>query len=110
MIITQLFVEASVIQEKLGLSNKTLQALRRERAIIQGIHYSEINAHLIVYNLPLMIDWVANRNDPDAHLLATDRDFCSARSDLAQPNELRSRHNVSLEKHCHAMPNRNGHS
>ncbi|MDX2270359.1 MAG: hypothetical protein NW237_00185 [Cyanobacteriota bacterium] len=70
LVLKELFVEPLIIQERLGLSIRTLQILRREGSLIQGIHFSEINTRLIVYNLPLMIDWVANRHDPDAHIKA----------------------------------------
>jgi hypothetical protein len=70
LVIKELFAEPLIIQEKLGLSSRTLQSLRREGSLIQGIHYSEVNSRLIVYNLPLMIDWVANRHDPKAHMRA----------------------------------------
>ena len=85
VIITQLFVDANEIQEKLGLSGNTLQTLRREGTLIQGLHFSEINSRLILYNLPLMIDWVANRHDPAAHLLAIEHFQANLLSNRPRP-------------------------
>lgn len=70
IILKELFVDPSVIEEKLGLSVRTLQNLRRDESLIRGIHFVEVNCRVILYNLPLMIDWLANRHDPQAHLKA----------------------------------------
>jgi hypothetical protein len=43
LVIKELFVDPSVLQEKLGLSNSTLLSLRKDGTLIQGIHFSEIN-------------------------------------------------------------------
>ncbi|MDX2271420.1 MAG: hypothetical protein NW237_05650 [Cyanobacteriota bacterium] len=67
LVLRELFVDPGLLQEKLGLSTKTLLPLRRDGTLIQGIHFSEVNSRLILYNLPLMIDWLANRHDPIAH-------------------------------------------
>ncbi len=83
--LTELFVEAGVIKNKLGLSSKTLQILRRERAILQGIHYTTVNGRLLLYNLPLMLDWLANRHDPDAHLRAIENFQASLLSNKPKP-------------------------
>lgn len=65
--ITELFVEAKAITEKLGLSTHTLQTLRTDGSFIKGIHYTEVNSRLILYNLPLIVDWLVNRHDPNSH-------------------------------------------
>lgn len=70
IVLTQLFVDSKTLQDKLGLTSHMQQTLRREGTIIQGIHYVEVNSRLILYNLPLMIDWLANRHDPSAHTRA----------------------------------------
>ncbi|GAB4218195.1 MAG: hypothetical protein OHK0012_25990 [Synechococcales cyanobacterium] len=69
----ELFVDPHSLQEKLGLTANTLQTLRKEGSLLQGIHYTEVNSRLILYNLPLMIDWLVNRHDPEAHLRAIEQ-------------------------------------
>ncbi|MDX2273561.1 MAG: hypothetical protein NW237_16645 [Cyanobacteriota bacterium] len=73
LVLKELFVDPGAIQEKLGLSASTLLSLRKDGTLIQGIHFSEINSRLILFNLPLMIDWVVNRHDPIAHHRAIER-------------------------------------
>jgi hypothetical protein len=69
----ELFVDPNSIQEKLGLTPHTLQTLRKEGSLLQGVHFTEVNSRLILYNLPLMIDWLVNRQDPEAHLRAIEQ-------------------------------------
>jgi hypothetical protein len=68
--VKEIFADPSVIQEKLGLSAQTLKGLRKDGALIQGIHFVEVNPRLILYNLPLLMDWVVNRDDPQTHMRA----------------------------------------
>lgn len=68
--VKEIFADPSVIQEKLGLSAHTLNTLRKDGSFIQGIHYVEVNSRLILYNLPILIDWLVNRHDPNAHFAA----------------------------------------
>jgi hypothetical protein len=89
VILRELFVDSAMLQEKLGLSTKTLQSLRREGTLIQGIHYSEVNSRLILYNLPLMIDWVVNRHDLEAHLRAIENFQASLLSNQVKPKGQR---------------------
>ena len=51
-----------------GLSWETLKKYRRhDKSLVENIHWVKINARTIRYNLPLIVDWVANRHDPAAH-------------------------------------------
>ncbi len=68
--VKEIFADPSVIQEKLGLSAHTLSNFRKDGSFIQGIHYVEVNSRLILYNLPLIIDWLVNRHDPATHQVA----------------------------------------
>lgn len=52
----------------LGLSPETLKKYRlRDRTLIEGIHWIKLNSRTIRYNLPLLADWLQNRNDSAAH-------------------------------------------
>ncbi|NJK63634.1 MAG: hypothetical protein HC921_13970 [Synechococcaceae cyanobacterium SM2_3_1] len=85
-------MDPSVLQEKLGLSGTTLLSLRKDGTLIQGIHYSEINCRLLLYNLPLMIDWLVNRQDPQAHQRAIETFQAGLLSNQPKP---RGRHKIS---------------
>lgn len=37
---------------------------------IEGIHWTRPNGQEVLYNQELLLDWLANRADPDAHLRA----------------------------------------
>ncbi|GAB4216303.1 MAG: hypothetical protein OHK0012_18290 [Synechococcales cyanobacterium] len=98
LVLKELFVDQSTIQTKLGLSAKTLQTLRREGTLIQGLHYSEINSRLILYNLPLMIDWIVNRQDPQSHLRAVDAFLSGLLSNQKKTHASKSNTNNRLAK------------
>jgi hypothetical protein len=68
--VREIFADSSVIHEKLGLSSHTLSTFRKDGSFIEGIHYVEVNSRLILYNLPLLIDWLVNRHDPATHQIA----------------------------------------
>lgn len=82
LVLKELFVDQNALRQKLGLSSYTLQTLRKDGSLMQGVHYSEVNSRLILYNLPLMIDWLVNRHDPAAHLTAVENFLSTLPSSL----------------------------
>ncbi|WP_460192726.1 hypothetical protein [Thermosynechococcus sp. FA-CM-4201] len=50
-----------------GLSRETLKKYRREKKLIEGVHYFRINQRKILYNAELLVDFLVNR-DIQAHL------------------------------------------
>lgn len=57
----------------IGLSAHTLRRYREQGEWQEGIHYSKLNQNTVVYNERLVLDWVANRNNQDAHKRAIER-------------------------------------
>lgn len=51
----------------LGLSPHTLRRYRERQQWLEGIHYSKLAQNHVLYNEPLILDWVANRHNPAAH-------------------------------------------
>lgn len=51
----------------IGRSPHTLRRYRERGDWQEGIHYSKLSQNSIVYNKRLILDWVANRNNPIAH-------------------------------------------
>jgi hypothetical protein len=57
----------------IGLSPHTLRRYRENNTWQAGIHYSKLNQNSVVYNELLILDWVANRNNPAAHQRAIEQ-------------------------------------
>jgi hypothetical protein len=62
-----MFVKPEKLVEATGLSVSTFKRYRLTGIWIEGIHWYRINSRLVLYNLPLISDWVANRMSPRAH-------------------------------------------
>jgi hypothetical protein len=61
------FVKKRQISELTGLSSDTLKKYRLSRLLIEDIHWVRVNAKLVLYNVPLIMDWLQNISDPQAH-------------------------------------------
>ena len=57
----------------IGLSPHTLRRYRENGTWKAGIHYSKLTQNSVVYNELLILDWVANRNNPAAHQRAIEQ-------------------------------------
>ncbi len=57
----------------IGLSPHTLRRYRERGEWVAGIHYSKLAQNHVVYNEPLILDWVANRGNPAAHQRAIEQ-------------------------------------
>jgi hypothetical protein len=53
----------------IGYSYHSLKKLRRNN-LQNGIHFVVLGPRKIVYNAGLLIDWIANFNDPELHEIA----------------------------------------
>lgn len=71
------FSNKKVLAKIIGCSVHTLKAFRLRGDWIEGVHYTRINSRSILYNLPLCIDWIANRNNPLAHQQAIEKYLAS---------------------------------
>lgn len=65
------------LAELTGLSPETFKKYRLSGKWHEGIHWQRINSRCILYNLSLILDWVANRANPDAHQRAIDHYLAS---------------------------------
>lgn len=52
--------------ETVSLSKSTLYRLRQTEWQA-GVHFHKLSHNKILYNLPLILDWVANRGSPVLH-------------------------------------------
>lgn len=66
------FCNKNRLAETTGLSPETFKKYRLSGTWIEGIHWQRINTRCVLYNQLLIIDWIANRNDPKAHLRTID--------------------------------------
>jgi Putative excisionase (DUF1233) len=62
-----LFVTKKALSQAIGLSPETFKKYRLKGDWIEGIHWQRINTRCILYNLQLIQDWIANRQDPKVH-------------------------------------------
>lgn len=61
------FVKKREISKLTGLSGDTLKKYRLSGMLSEDIHWVRVNAKLVLYNVPLILDWLQNINDPLAH-------------------------------------------
>ncbi|QYO68426.1 excisionase family protein [Leptolyngbya sp. 7M] len=61
------FVKKREISKLTGLSGDTLKKYRLSGLLCEDIHWIRINSKVVLYNLPLMLDWLQNIHDPQAH-------------------------------------------
>lgn len=67
------FVSKHQLSKAIGLSPETFKKYRLSDALwIEGIHWQRVNSRCVLYNLPLILDWVANRGCPASHQKAID--------------------------------------
>ncbi|WP_072016069.1 hypothetical protein [Leptolyngbya sp. KIOST-1] len=51
-----------------GFSPETLKKYRLiDKSLLENIHWVKVNSRTIRYNLTLLADWIANRDDSAAH-------------------------------------------
>jgi hypothetical protein len=61
------FVKKRDLSKATGLSGETLKKYRLSGRLIEDIHWVRVNSKLVLYNLPLILDWIQNSADPNAH-------------------------------------------
>jgi len=61
------FCNKKRLSDLTGLSPETFKKYRLSGKWTEGIHWQRINSRCVVYNLPLILDWLANRSSPKAH-------------------------------------------
>ena len=66
------FVGKREAERLTGLSYETLKKYRLSGLLLEGIHWIKLNSRVVRYNALLLLDWIQNRNDPQAHQRAID--------------------------------------
>ena len=66
------FVTKKRLSEAVKLSPSSFKKYRFSGIWKEGVHWKRINSRLVLYNLPLILDWIANIDDKQAHLRAVD--------------------------------------
>jgi hypothetical protein len=61
------FVKRQEISNLTGLSGETLKKYRLSGMLSEDVHWVRINSRLILYNVPLVLDWLQNFNHPHLH-------------------------------------------
>jgi hypothetical protein len=61
------FVKKRELSRITGLSGDTLKRYRGLGFLCEDIHWIRINSKLVLYNLPLVLDWLQNIHDPSTH-------------------------------------------
>jgi hypothetical protein len=61
------FVKKQEISKLTGLSGDTLKKYRLSGILCEDIHWIRVNSKVVLYNVPLIMDWLQNIHDPKAH-------------------------------------------
>lgn len=77
------FAGKRAASEITGLSEHTLKAKRLQGFLNEGIHWVRCG-NKVLYNIPLLQDWLHNSNDPVAHYRAIDLYLASLPSNQAK--------------------------
>jgi hypothetical protein len=62
-----LFVKRQEISRLTGLSGGTLKKYRLSGMLSEDVHWIRVNSKLILYNVPLVMDWIQNIHYPKLH-------------------------------------------
>ena len=69
---TRQFCSIDEISQFTGLSPSTCKMYRLKGLWIEGIHWFRLHHNSLLYNKPLIEDWIVNRHNPMAHQRAID--------------------------------------
>jgi hypothetical protein len=67
----------SVVSATFDRSRYTFQDWRNKGKLLEGVHWVRVGRTSILYNLPLLEDYIANLGDPAAHQRAIDNYLAS---------------------------------
>ncbi len=70
---TNQYARPNDIAELTGMAASTCKYYRLKGLWIEGIHWHRVTSKSVLYNVPLIMDWIANRNNPEMHQVAIDR-------------------------------------
>ncbi len=72
-----IFIRKDAAAQLIGYAPDTLKKLRANGVLREGIHWVRINSRSVRYNKVLLMDWVINRDDAQAHERAIEMFFMS---------------------------------
>lgn len=67
------FLPRSKVQSLLGVSASWLKAHKRDGRLIEGIHWYRLGPNHVLYNLPLLRDFIVNSSSPAQHQRAIEK-------------------------------------
>jgi hypothetical protein len=73
-----------------GLSHHQLKKLRLSGRLTEGIHWVYLNSRSVLYNVPLITDWVASRKNPEHHKIAI-KNYLASLPSSQQPIKSRAK-------------------
>lgn len=62
-----MFCAKKEIIEQTGFSASSLKRFRLSGSWVEGIHWVRVGTRKILYNRDLVLDWIANQSNPQAH-------------------------------------------
>lgn len=87
--ITQ-FCNKRSLAKATGLSSETFKKYRLSGKWLEGVHWQRINSRCVLYNLTLVLDWIANSDDPRAHQKAIEHYLASLTSNQPKARGYRA--------------------
>lgn len=60
-------VNLQILTERTKISDKSFYRYRKLGLLQEGVHYFTLSYNKVLYNLDLILDWIANRQNPEAH-------------------------------------------
>ena len=85
------FVKKREICRLTGLSGDTLKKYRLSGRLSENIHWIRLNPKVVLYNAPLVMDWLQNIHDPTTHFRAIEAYHASLASSTKPKRKGKSR-------------------
>ncbi len=63
----QEFLKAKPLAQTLGVGVSTLKQWRKDDRLIEGVRFVRYSYNLLLYNVAMMINYIATRSDPQLH-------------------------------------------
>lgn len=71
------FVKKREAERITGLSDETLKKYRFKGDLREGIEWVRQNSRCVLYNAPLLVSFIQNRNQPEQHAIAVEKYLAS---------------------------------
>jgi hypothetical protein len=64
---TRIFYSQKDAAQMVGLKTLTLKRFRYDGTFVKGVHFAMPSPKVTIWNVPLIQDFLANQDDPQAH-------------------------------------------